>query len=125
MTVIQEIRRRAGFIAGPVLGVSLMVYFGYHLIQGERGLLAWLRLTQEVKAAKLHLAGLADERDTLEHRVSLLRPEHLDRDMLDERARATLNLAGPHEIVILNDAPPLLARTTARTTTALTPFRIP
>ena len=38
MMVLQEIKRRAGFIAGPVLGVSLMCYFGYHLVQGERGL---------------------------------------------------------------------------------------
>jgi cell division protein FtsB len=41
------------------------------------------------------------ERDALDHRVGLLRPEHLDRDMLDERAREMLNLAGPNEIVIL------------------------
>ncbi len=102
MAVVQEIRKRAGFIAGPVLGISLMCYFGYHLVQGERGLLSWLRLTQEVKLAKTRLADLAGEREALDRRVSLLRPEHLDRDMLDERARTTLNLVGPREIVILN-----------------------
>ena len=102
MAVVQEIRKRAGFIAGPVLGISLMCYFGYHLVQGERGLLSWLRLTQEVKLAKTRLADLDGEREALDRRVSLLRPEHLDRDMLDERARTTLNLVGPHEIVILN-----------------------
>src|ERR1700687_5216113 len=101
MMVVQEVRRRAGFIAGPVLGISLMCYFGYHLVQGERGLLSWLRLTQEIKLAKTQLAQLDGERAGLEGRVSLMRPEHLDRDMLDERARATLNLAAPHEIVIL------------------------
>jgi cell division protein FtsB len=100
--VVREIRRRAGFIAGPVLGISLMCYFAYHLVQGERGLLSWLRLTQEVKLAKTRLADLDSEREALDRRVSLLRPEHLDRDMLDERARATLNLVGPHEIVILD-----------------------
>jgi cell division protein FtsB len=102
MAVVQEIRKRAGFIAGPVLGISLMCYFGYHLVQGERGLLSWLRLTQEVKLAKTRLADLGGEREALDRRVSLLRPEHLDRDMLDERARTTLNLVGPREIVILN-----------------------
>jgi cell division protein FtsB len=102
MMVVQEIRRRAGFIAGPVLGISLMCYFGYHLVQGERGLLSWLRLTQEVKLAKTRLADLDLAREALDRRVSLLRPDRLDRDMLDERARATLNLVGRHEIVILN-----------------------
>src|SRR2546430_6136589 len=99
MRVVQEIRKRAGLIAGPVLGVSLICYFGYHLVQGERGLLAWMRLTQEIKVAKAQLADLDGTRAALEGRVSLMRPEHLDRDMLDERARATLNLAAPHEIV--------------------------
>jgi cell division protein FtsB len=106
MMVVQEIRRRAGFIAGPVLGISLMCYFGYHLVQGERGLLSWLRLTQEVKLAQARLADLDGEREALDRRVSLLRPDRLDPDMLDERARATLNLVGPHEIVILNNAKP-------------------
>jgi cell division protein FtsB len=103
MMVLQEIRKRAGFIAGPVLGVSLMCYFGYHLVQGERGLLAWLRLTQEIKVAQGKLGQLDDERTRLDRRANLLRPEHLDRDMLDEQARATLNLAGPNEIVILRN----------------------
>jgi cell division protein FtsB len=103
MMVIQEIRKRAGFIAGPILGISLVCYFGYHLVQGERGLLAWLRLTQEIKVAKAQLGQVDAERLQLDRRASLLRPEHLDRDMLDEQARATLNLAGPNEIVILRN----------------------
>jgi cell division protein FtsB len=103
MMVIQEIRKRAGFIAGPVLGVSLMCYFGFHLVQGERGLLAWLRLTQEIKVAQTKLSQLDGERTRLDRRASLLRPEHLDRDMLDEQARATLNLVAPNEIVILRN----------------------
>jgi cell division protein FtsB len=37
----------------------------------------------------------------LERRVALLRPESLDRDMLEERARAVLNLARPEDRVIL------------------------
>jgi cell division protein FtsB len=103
MMVVQEIRKRAGFIAGPVLGISLMCYFGYHLVQGERGLLAWLNLTQQIKVAQAHLADLDAEKTQLDRRANLLRPDHLDRDMLDEQARATLNLAGPNEIVILKN----------------------
>ena len=36
---------------------------------------------------------LIAERDAWEHRVSLLRADNLDPDMLDERARAMLNYA--------------------------------
>ena len=102
MSLFFEMRRRARVIVGPVLGVALVGYFAYHLVQGERGMLAWMRLSQQVRAANATLATVEGERQTLEHRVDLLRPEHIDGDMLDERARATLNLIGPNEIVIFN-----------------------
>jgi cell division protein FtsB len=102
MNLLSEIRRRSRLIVGPILGISLAGYFAYHLVQGDRGLIAWLRLTQEVKEAKATLAQVDGERQALDRRVNLLRPDHLDRDMLDERARATLNLAAPDEIVIFN-----------------------
>jgi cell division protein FtsB len=102
MSLFHEIRRRARFIIGPVLGVALVGYFAYHLVQGDRGMMAWMRLSRQVHDAKEQLATVEGERRTLEHRVDLLRPEHIDGDMLDERARATLNLIGPNEIVIFN-----------------------
>lgn len=103
MLVLDEIRRRGRFILGPILGISLVVYFSYHLVQGDRGLIAWLRLEQQVRQAQATFAEVDAERTTLDHRVNLLRPEHLDRDMLDERARATLNLAAPDERVFFYD----------------------
>ena len=101
MVFTAELKKRARSIAGPVLGVSLACYFAYHLVEGERGLSAWLRLSQQLKDAKAMQVAVRAERDVLDHRVGLLRPEHLDRDMLDERAREMLNLAGPNELVIL------------------------
>jgi cell division protein FtsB len=101
MVVALELRKRLRVVAGPVLGITLACYFGYHLVEGERGLIAWLRLTQELKQAQATAAATRLERDALDHRVGLLRPDHLDRDMMDERARETLNLAAPNEIVIL------------------------
>lgn len=100
MRVVHELRRRGRAITGPVLGISLVCYFAYHLFVGDRGLLAWVELTQELRDAKATLAALDVEKDTLERRVGLLQPEHLDPDMLDERARATLNLVAPNEVVI-------------------------
>jgi len=102
MFVINEIRRRGRAIIGPVLGVSLVCYFAYHLFVGDRGLMAWVQLTDRLRDSQATLAGLDAEKQTLDHRVSLLRPDHLDRDMLDERARTVLNLAGTDELVILD-----------------------
>jgi cell division protein FtsB len=100
MRVVHELRRRGRAITGPVLGISLVCYFAYHLFVGDRGLLAWMALTQELRDGKATLAALDTERETLERRVGLLQPEHIDPDMLDERARATLNLVAPNEVVI-------------------------
>jgi cell division protein FtsB len=100
VSIVLEIRRRARLIIGPVLGISLVAYFAYHLVQGDRGLMAWMRLNQQVREAKTTLAAVEAERSTLERRVDLLRADHLDRDMLDERARVQLNLAGPNDTVI-------------------------
>jgi cell division protein FtsB len=47
------------------------------------------------------LAGLKEVRERLERDVSLLRPESLDPDMLDERARAILNLAHSDDLIML------------------------
>ncbi len=100
MSIVREIRKRARRVIGPVLGISLVAYFAYHLVQGDRGLMAWVRLEQQVAEANMALAAVEAQRATLEHRVDLLRPQHLDPDLLDERARRELDLIGPHETVI-------------------------
>src|SRR5215472_6619653 len=101
MSVLREIRRRSQLIIGPILGITLCGYFAFHLVEGDRGLVAWARLSQQVRDARATLSEAEVERTTLERRVQLLRPEHLDRDMLDERARSQLNLVGPNEIVVV------------------------
>jgi len=98
--LVGEIRRRARLIIGPICGISLVGYFAYHLVQGDRGLSAWMRLSQEIRIAQATLDAAEGERRALDQRVNLLRPNHLDRDMLDERARASLNLVAPDERVI-------------------------
>jgi cell division protein FtsB len=103
---MREIRRRARLVAGPVAGISLVVYFSYHLVEGERGLAAWARLDQQIQLAKAELAQTEAERDALEARVSMLRPNHVDPDLLDEQARAVLNRVAPDEVVIFNPHPP-------------------
>jgi len=100
MAFMGEMRRRARLVAGPVAGISLFAYFAYHLVEGDRGLIAWRGLADQIKVAEAQRDQARAERLALDRRVSLLRPGHLDRDMLDERARAVLNRIGPDERVI-------------------------
>jgi cell division protein FtsB len=104
MIVMRALRRRAGVVVGPMLGVALTGYFAYNLVEGDRGFLAWTRLTRQIRAADARLDALRAERAALKLKVSDLTPNHLDPDLLDERVRATLNLVGPNERVIMKPA---------------------
>jgi cell division protein FtsB len=104
MIVLREIRRRGKVLVGPLLGMALTGYFAYHLVEGDRGLRAWVRLTQELRIAKENLAGVSAERAELEHRASHMRPDHVDPDLLDAQVRKTLDLVRPDEIVIITPA---------------------
>jgi len=100
--MLQELSRRLRHVIGPLIGVGAVAYFAYHTVEGDRGVLAWIRLKNEILEAELQLAKVTTERQALEHRVLLLRPDHLDPDMLEERARAMLNMGREDEMVIFD-----------------------
>jgi cell division protein FtsB len=100
MIVMREIRKRVKTVAGPMLGLALTGYFGYHLVEGDRGLRAWVRLSQELRQAKEQLASVSAERAELQHRVRHMRPDHVDPDLLESQIRKTLDVLRPDEIVI-------------------------
>ena len=82
-----------------------LLYVGYQSVQGERGLLRWVERSAEVERTRAEVATLADERRKLERRVSQLRSESLDLDLLDQEARRLLNLGHPDEEVLFHDPP--------------------
>ncbi|MHA1537143.1 MAG: FtsB family cell division protein [Alphaproteobacteria bacterium] len=100
MSFVDKIRERARPVSIRVLAVGLIVYFGYHIVEGDRGLIAWLRLEDKLAVAETRLAGLHMQRQHLEQRISLIRDRHIDEDLLDEQVRRMLNLIRANEIVI-------------------------
>ncbi|MEZ5764785.1 MAG: septum formation initiator family protein [Xanthobacteraceae bacterium] len=94
--------RLKGFLTGVALytmAAAIIGYFGTNAYTGKYGLHAQQALDQEMAALTDELARLKQERATLEQRVSLLRAESLDPDMLDERARFQLEFAHPRDLV--------------------------
>lgn len=81
-------------------GFLVVSYFTYHAVAGERGMLAVDSLRADLARSEARLAALANERAELQAKTELLRSEHIDPDMLDERVRAMLNYTHPDEIVI-------------------------
>lgn len=77
----------------------LLIYFIVHAIYGNRGIIAYLQLNQQLTSTSSKLKHLRGQRVELEHKNKLLRLESLDKDMLDETARNILGVASPNEQV--------------------------
>jgi cell division protein FtsB len=91
----------------PLLACGAAGYFGYHLQTGDHGLKARADLERRKDVLAGELAGLREVKGRLERDVALLRPESLDPDMLDERARAILNLAHPDDLIMMKRRQPV------------------
>ena len=102
MLILIEIRKRGRYAILPVVCALGTTYFGYHMVHGEYGLLAYWRLTKEIQSLTSERDLVLAQRKAAEHRVALLRPGTLDRDMLDERARETLGYADAPDLVIVD-----------------------
>jgi len=84
--------------------VLLYVYFSWHYYYGSRNLAVLAAVQAEAAGLKDELRGTMAAREQLEARVALLRPEHIDPDLLDEVARRMLDYAHPKELIIGRNA---------------------
>lgn len=96
----REFIRRFKSLAAQLIGACLAGYFIYHAVQGDRGILAWLRVNQQLEQAHQELDATSIQRAALEQRVALLSNSSLDLDMLEERARIMLNFSHPNDVVV-------------------------
>jgi cell division protein FtsB len=87
---------------GLYLGAVLFIgYFGVNAYTGNRGLKAKQDLDAQIATLSSELKVLKEERSRWEHKITLLRSDSLDPDMLDERARALLAYVHPHDVVMV------------------------
>lgn len=93
-----RMRRRVLF---GLVALSLVGYFGWHSFNGNYGIVARERLKTRVAELEQEHGALKAERMALERRVSLLKPESLDPDMLEERVRESLTLVHPNDLVVM------------------------
>jgi cell division protein FtsB len=81
------------------MAAAMVGYFGVNAYTGKYGLNARQELDSEIVALTSELARLKRERADGEQRVSSLRSDRVDPDMLDERARYQLDYANPRDLV--------------------------
>jgi len=82
-----------------VLGVA-SGYLVWGASNGERGLKAKAGYDAEAAQLQVELKQAQDERERWRRRVDSMRSEAIDRDLLDEEARAVLDRVGKDDVVI-------------------------
>lgn len=103
MERIASLKYRFMQMLGPIMGFCLVLYFGYHLVSGDRGWFALQRVQTKLEKADAQLAELTAKRENLERDVVMLRSGSLDPDLLDERIRAVLGFSRPDDLIIITD----------------------
>jgi cell division protein FtsB len=88
-----------------VLAALLIGYFAVNAYTGDHGLRAREGFDRQIAALTSDLAQATAERDMWERRVKLLKPESVDPDMLDERARSLLDYVDPRDLILIQKKP--------------------
>lgn len=89
------VRRRRLRVILPLAGLIVTTYFGWHAYHGAHGLLERAGLEREELRLGAELKGLQAQRAEIEQHISLLKPDSLDPDYLEERALTLLHFAHP------------------------------
>lgn len=100
--MVTRTRLRAVLTALGLYTVAALIigYFGLSAYTGAHGLKAKENLAQQQASLMSDIERARAERKEWEQRVSLLRGDNLDPDMLDERARAMLNYLHPRDLTL-------------------------
>ncbi len=99
-------RRLTRFLVPVFLFLSagaLSAYFIHHAHSGNRGMDTKEALTEQAAQLERQLAELRAERVEWERRVALFRAEHIDQDLLEERARTVLGRVHRNDVVVMGD----------------------
>ena len=81
----------------------LCLYFSYHILNGERGILRVVALEKKIETLSQKHTSLTAEKSILERKVTMMRPGSVDKDLLEERVRLTLGYRYDNEYSILSN----------------------
>lgn len=95
------VKRRMRAAVAPCLFLALGGYFAWSATQGEHGLDGAPARRAMLANAQQDVKNADQEKLVWERRVAAMRANNLDRDALDERARAMLGLSDPADIIVL------------------------
>lgn len=103
--MLRAIRNRLRALAPPVIFLAITYYFGWNTVHGKSGLEAQHAQQLALAQAQAHHLAVAAEKAAWATRIADLNGQSIQPDMLDEQARAVLNLANPQDMVITLKTP--------------------
>ncbi len=86
-------------LKSTVVVALLFFYFAFHLVTGERGLLAYVRLKSEMDTKSAQYELIKKQKLDLATRVGGMRDNSLDLDLLEETARRDLGYSKKDEVI--------------------------
>jgi len=84
-----------------IFGGLALFYFMFHMISGDRGLVAYIRSKNEYKLAKAELSIIQAKNAAIENKIRLLKDDSINYDLLEEEAIKTLGIAKKGDIVLV------------------------
>jgi cell division protein FtsB len=101
MVTRRRLRSFLNALALYTIAALLIGYFGVNAYTGEHGLIAKRDLDQDIAQLTRELDAAKAERAVWQRRVSLLKSDNIDPDLLDERARLLLDDADPRDLTLM------------------------
>jgi cell division protein FtsB len=83
-----------------IVCTGLLGYFGWHGYYGPRSFDHRDALAAKAEVLDAKVTEIREQRQALERRVALMRPQSIDPDMLEELARSTLDFGKPGELIV-------------------------
>ena len=96
-------RKTFAFAGSFFLLGTMIAFFGFHTVAGDRGILARPQLEHKIRQAQEQLSLLQKHQSFLSHRISLMHKDGVDADILAETARSELGLFAPNDVIVSID----------------------
>ena len=100
MRILRELRLSSRRLILPVSLIFVLCYVYYHTLTGDRGLLVWYVLHQQVEQLQAENAALQSNVDRLQRDVDRLSAKSPDLDYIDEVVRRNMPVMKPDERVV-------------------------
>ena len=96
-----DFRRLAQFVFSLVAAMSVMMYFIFHAIKGDRGILAWSKLESELSIKEDELKKVEANFQAFDRKVKNF-GNNICLDLLEEQSIRVLGFSDPGNIVLID-----------------------